>query len=392
MSAANHCLGNDHEICSQGENDRYHNLIEFSRLAENKPKTARFVLLAAAQNIMHEERIRVCCRVRVPIAETVNVMHNAQKCNARYVGLMKCGLGWICPICAYRLSEERRSMLEKAFQNARGKYIPYLATYTIRHQGRQRLSDMLDAMHKAYTAIRKDRDWKLTKQEWGIVGEIRATEVSYSFTNGFHPHYHVVILSNVQLDDSSPEAFKREQETFAESLENQLWQYWSEYLPRFGLDASREHGIDVQDASFVSKYVAKGATWTLEKELSKTVTKAGREGNFMPFDLLVMYACGDKMSASIFEEYAQATKGRSALQWTPGLKALLGVSDAGENTDTWDNLEIGETCLIRLSDEEWHDILKCGASGRLLDIASTGDYEKVAVFVGKLREQARLID
>ena len=341
---------------------------------EKHPKAARFALLAVVQNLLSEERVRVCCRVVVPQRTDVEIWHNERTNNARYAGLMKCGLSWICPICNIRIAEQRREILDAAFKNAFKTYKPFMVTYTTSHNKRMRLRETLDAMHKAYREIRQSRQWRVTKEEWSFIGEIRATEITYSFESGFHPHYHVLVIV--------PKDAVESEEDFITSLENQMFTYWSEFLERNGLHCDRQHGVKVVGANFANHYVAKMADWSISKELTRVASKtAHRSDSVTMFDLLLLYYAGDPMAGHLFKEYHAATKGRSSLQWSPKLKALLGVDKLSDDPTLEQEPDIQERLLMRLTLDDWRAILNAEAEGHVLDLAAEGDYEKVARFL-----------
>lgn len=349
-------------------------ITEFVAGAEKHPKAARFFLLNVAQTLLTEERIRVCHRVRIPTKETVDIVLNRETDNARYCGLMKCGLSWICPLCNNRIAEQRREILDRAFQNARGVYAPVMVTYTIRHDLSMRLAGILDQMHNAYRKIRQSRQWRVTKEEWSIFGEIRATEITYSFVNGWHAHYHVLVITSKEQ--------VIEEEQYCRSLENQMFLYWHEFLQRENLDCSREHGVDVRPASFANHYVAKIGDWSVSKELTRVMSKHGRSlDNVTMFDMLLLHYAGAEEAAGLFREYHCAVKGRSSLQWSPKLKTMLGVSALHENAIDDPPLSDAEVILMRLTPKNWRSILENGAAGHVLDLAAEGDYEKLARFI-----------
>jgi len=169
-------------------------ITKFVAVSEEHPRAARFALQAIAMDILPNERIRVCCRVPVVNRTTVDILHNPTTNTARYAGLMKCGLAWICPLCQMRLAEKRREQLNQGMFNARGRFDIFMATYTVRHSRADRLKPLLENMIAAYRFMRQQYSWRVVKEEYAIVGEIRATEITYSEESGFHPHFHVLVF------------------------------------------------------------------------------------------------------------------------------------------------------------------------------------------------------
>ncbi len=353
-------------------------ITEFVSATAKHPKAARFFLMSVAQSLLPEERIRVCHRVVVPMRTSVDVVHDSVRKSARYCGLMKCGLAWICPLCNVRLAEQRRMILDTAFQNARGVYVPFMATYTVQHDCSMKLADLIEKLCQAYRSVRRHRQWHVTKEEWSIFGEIRAMEITYSFLNGWHVHFHVLmIVAKAAVEDDK---------SFISSLENQMFIYWYEALGKYGLKCSREHGVRVEAADFANRYVAKFGDWSISKELTRGASKTIRAlESCTIFDLLLLHFAGMDVAGRRFVEYFHATKKRSSLQWTPGLKARLGVSSIHENANAEEQpLSDQERVLITLSLDQWTAVLAAGGAGHLLDLAARGDYEIVAGFVAGL--------
>jgi plasmid rolling circle replication initiator protein Rep len=86
------------------------------------------------------------------------------------------------------------------------------------------------AKHSLWTN-RNSRDY--FKSQMPLIGHITATEVKYSDNNGFHPHYHVLLI----LD-------KQYQAEDLEIIESDLYEFWAEKCVKQGLGKpSREHGI-----------------------------------------------------------------------------------------------------------------------------------------------------
>ena len=136
--------------------------------------------------------------------------------------------------------------------------------------------------------------------------------------NGWHPHFHVLLLGYFSLDDLM--------------YRDLLAELWIKSCVRAGLNApSMTHGLDLRDGTYADQYVSK---WGIESELTKGHVKKGRNGGFTPFDLLQfsMYneSVFDKDCGKLFQEFAIAMKGSRQLVWSRGLKALL---DLDEKTD-----------------------------------------------------------
>jgi hypothetical protein len=96
---------------------------------------------------------------------------------------------------------------------------------------------------------------------------------------------------------------------------------------------------------------------------------AKREGE-SAWQLLARSYCGDKVGGILFKEYVKATKGKSSLQWTPGLKAELGVDTDEEKEILNEENELTDILLATLTNEDWHAVTRAQLEGLLLDLAS----------------------
>jgi len=160
-----------------------------------------------------------------------------------------------------------------------------------------------------------------------VVGRIVATEVTHGEANGWHPHFHELWF----FDRVSVDLVK---------LEDELFAMWRKACLKFGLGApSRKHGVVVQDGSRAAQYVAKMSNkeWSLADEIAKASSKSGRKGSRSAWQLLDCMIDPEatpqhqKRAETLFREYAEATKGRRQLVWSPGLKkryAIVELDDA----------------------------------------------------------------
>ncbi|SRR5258708_5626399 len=88
---------------------------EKSYQQEREARLMRWQLQREAQDLLPEERVAFCMR-RIQ-ASMVDVLYSPHRQLAHYQGLMRCGSVWVCPICAAKISEHRRSELEQAIAN-----------------------------------------------------------------------------------------------------------------------------------------------------------------------------------------------------------------------------------------------------------------------------------
>lgn len=227
---------------------------------------------------------------------------------AHYEGLQTCGSVWHCPCCGARISETRREELGQLLRWARsqGLHINML-TMTARHGRDDDLAVLLDGMKNAKQRWARHRSYRNIRDV--LVGSVTATEVTGGGQNGWHPHFHVIVLTTEAVDWDP------------------LRDAWLASLRGAGLDGTGS-GWDVRDAREVGTYIAK---WGAAEELALSGQKKGRAGGMTPAQLLAA-SCddGDSYAGLLWSEYARVFQGRRQLVWSRGLKALAGVDDVDD--------------------------------------------------------------
>lgn len=196
-------------------------------------------------------------------------------------------------------------------------------TVTMRHSRKDELKDLLEVMNAAWRKVVSGSPWRRWKQELGLLGYVKALEITYGDANGWHPHFHFLFF----VDDKPSEGLKNEFADF-------LFKRWTDKLLTL-TDAShlpnREHGIDVQvadeDGKVLGIYVSK--VMDIAAEISCADAKDGRRPeHYNPFQLLDIT---EPWAEARWREYVEASKGKRSIFFSPGLRDELGL-----NADTDD--------------------------------------------------------
>src|SRR5690606_31990711 len=191
----------------------------------------------------------------------------------------------------------------------------YLLTLTNPHHHGDNLKALLEGQKKALHYLWGDRKPKEEFLRLGKVGHIISAEVTHG-KNGWHPHYHVLLL------------FKNE--IVIEALTAFLAPVRQNCCKKSGLKMpSIENGVDIREGKYADKYVRK---WGLADEVTKGHIKQGRKGSLTPWDLLRLSENGCDKSGVLFKTFASAFKGKRQLSWSRGLKALLLVDEVTDET------------------------------------------------------------
>jgi hypothetical protein len=258
------------------------------------------------------------CRWRV--AEGVGVHWSAGR-PAHWSGLERCASIWACAVCSAVIRHGRSIEVQAAAdQHASSGGFCVMVTVTLRHRVGDALAVTLDQALRAWDGVVRNRRWRVIREAYGVVGYIRACEVTHG-GHGWHPHIHALLFVGREL-------------TGAELDEMQLalfvaWQ--TEVTRQGGRGLSVDHGVRVTRAgSAAAAYVAKvqehDRVVNAGLEMTRFDLKAGRRNSSTPFELL-----DHKDNRALWLEYVAATKGRRAITWSRGLRALLGLDQ--EATD-----------------------------------------------------------
>jgi hypothetical protein len=302
----------------------------------------RYVRQSAARRLLPSHRVSWCLRRNRDHEQTAVLKNQEGKCH--FGGLISCGRVWECPVCASKVSQRRRNELSSALDQHRAQGgALLLVTYTFSHDREDDLADLLIRQNKAIAAVRASREFKSIRAAHGLIGTVRALEITHGQANGWHPHQHEIW-------------FLEKQDAFTiQAIKTRLFRVWRDQCIKKGLgEPSSERGIDVRDGSHASTYVSK---WGIEDEITKANQKTGKQGSRNPFQLLDDYIEDDKQAGALFIEYAKAFKGKRQLCWSKGLKKRFQVQDKTDEELAVEQ-ETGSDILGLLSVEEWRFILK----------------------------------
>ncbi|MBF6358466.1 protein rep [Nocardia higoensis] len=239
---------------------------------------------------------------------------------AGFGGIETCGRIWLCPVCSAKIRLRRGDEIARGVANHFGTGGSALfATATLSHEHGDELLVTFDVVAKAWRYVTNSRAWKTARERYGIVGTIKAVECTHG-DNGWHPHAHIVVLLSQPLD--TPAVFALWQSLDAAWAQGLARQGWPTGLTpyRFRLDAVQLDDSGVGLAAYVAKVQDKG----LGNEIARADLKKGRSGSRSPFEILSDF--GENALADDLElwwEYEHATKGRSAIRWSRGLRALI---------------------------------------------------------------------
>ena len=317
-------------------------------------RSERFALKSVVNLLFSSSSTAKCCRAKIP-AQKVKVMKDDEHKRAFYAGLRQCASVWLCPVCASKIAERRRAELVAATATAKAMDMQvFLMTLTIPHGLGDDINAMLQKMLKSWNSMQNDRAGKQMKKLLGVVGYIRAFEVTDG-PNGFHPHFHVLLF------------VKGDSKYDSSLFECAFYYLWRSSCIKAGLPEPSQRAFKVDDGSFAEKYVTK---WGLESEMTRGHMKESKGYKGMtPFDLLRDAFYNDsERSRARFVIYANAFKGKRQLHWSVGLKSLLSVKTATDE-ELCAIQEQNAYELAELTTDQWRAVLKTRSEAALLEVA-----------------------
>ena len=336
-------------------------------------RAERFILKAMAGRLLPQgSRTSKCMRWRVPNRD-MQVVYSPAYQKANFQGLQVCASPWACPVCASKIAERRRVEVAAAIATAKASGLTVeLLTLTFPHGLGDDLGTITSAALKAYSKLFSGKAGCKLRERIDLQGTIRALEVTHG-ENGWHPHFHVLMFSGRGVSVTS------------DQVQADIALRWQNVCVSSGLPRpSLSHGCRVDGGDKAAGYVAKGATWGLESELTRGQAKIakGRKGR-SPFALLRDYADGDKQAGALFSEYARVFEGKRQLVWSNGLKRRFAVSEVSDDELANAIDDTPTRRLALLTDDQWRLIYRARLESVVLDLAELAP-ESLAGFLASL--------
>lgn len=322
-----------------------------------------------AKQFLPDWRVAICFRRVRPGRDGVEVYKGKEK--AYYKGLMICGSIWVCPVCAAKISEVRRLELQgamEAWKKQGGSVI--MLTLTVPHYDHQPLSEVLGKFTQSHRIFKNRKTYKKITSEIGLVGSVRALEVTYG-ENGWHVHAHVLLFLKTGVSGA------------LEGIEARMLEMWQSACLSAGLGEPDHHGVKVHDGTYADNYATK---WGLDHEVTKSHIKKGREANLTPFDMLRQADTFPQAEAK-FQEYARAFKGKRQLVWSDGLRQLLGLDSEKTDQEIASQLDEETVLLGSLTKSQWRIVLHADRRGELLEVAASSGWRGVLDYIQILIER-----
>lgn len=342
--------------------------------------TSKWEMLRRVKELLPElGRVMLCHDAWARGAKSVGVKVKGD--SGWITSVMRCGSVWVCPVCARRVSEQRKEDVQGAIDNAiRSGMGVCLVTHTFPHGAGDVLKDILDKFSKAQRASKSGRAAKELHKKYGFVGEIRTLEVTHG-VNGWHPHAHSIWITKNPLNQEQQGELRADlYQLWVKACRNPKW-----LLP----DPSPEHGVDVRGARYAGEYVAK---WGFATEVAGSTSKRGKKESAgrTPWQLLADSTEGDPRSSWLFREFALAFFGKRQLFWSRGLRDKLKLPPELTEQQAMDLEEEKAELVVVLDLDTWRCVAAARAQEMLIHYAV---HERIGLyaFLNHLRSTVPII-
>lgn len=377
---------------------------EFARLL----RAERYTMLKVSKAILVDNKRRYHCQQTAYDAEKgFGVYYNQQSEKASFSGYQSCGSP-SCPVCGNKIAIANEAEITRAIAVCKEKGYDYsLFTTTTRHKRHYTLGELLDYQSEVFAVFRNSKQYRKLKR-LGYLGDVKALETPYSDANGWHPHYHTLIIFNRKLTDDerlfcekklisawlkacatvidrdnlNPHDLMPESDYIDLTFnQNQIDDTLGDYMTKQGVDTKFVQFNDGSEIRIRSDKFIDNEKWGVGKELTRGNSKRSRGESITPNDMLRLLASEvDSQDDALFvkysrlyREFTEGTKGKSFLRWTPKLRQKLFGDDYEEQSDQEkaDALEENSEQVLNLSVEEERAIRVMNAQAdflRLIEI------------------------
>lgn len=382
-----------------GEIVRHGKLSDYEAI--NEARNLRFKLQDSARDILfsyHQDGVpvntkgyevhhRTCSCTRFRTSPTVQIVKSSTNNKSFYGGTMSCANSRTCPVCSAKISERKSNEMRTAFNMAKGEGLHVsLLTLTAPHHSGDLISELVSNISGALQNFWRGATANRFKKRYGVVGNIRSFEVRYG-SNGWHPHFHIVIFSKHALP------ITRRVNGKLSSSQSDEWisilERWQSCCARAGLSKPNHYGMDIQNGDQAGEYITKfgsddeilktksgkKVTWDMADEMTKGNSKTGK-ASFTPWDFLSLSSESEcenerKKFRLLFLDYARAMAGVSLIKWSRGLRKYFDLGSESSDEEILKQELDKADLLCHITASEWEFINKNKLRSLVLQLSET---------------------
>lgn len=249
-------------------------------------------------------------------------------------GVALCGSPWACPVCGPRIGVARAAAMEPQAKALQKKgWSVWLLTLTVRHTRKNTLGELFGLFGKAWSGMTAGRSVALMRERSGGFEYVRGYDATWSPSNGWHLHFHLVLFFGPKAGDGEESAA-----WFLERWLKQVSRHGGSALPR--AQDMRPAGNAAAAAAYAMTLAGVGkhtdrhpekseviegdapraASFKTIAEATAAAAKKGRaEGGLTSAELRTRALDGNRRAAAAYMEFVRETKGKRAVLVSQGL-------------------------------------------------------------------------
>ncbi|CAN5124229.1 hypothetical protein BH11ACT5_BH11ACT5_02630 [soil metagenome] len=225
-------------------------------------------------------------------------LRQQQRAGSSHPTVRKCGYNWrcnnefLCPFCTMRMLCHDRTAIKGVLRFAP---TAEFATLTMAHTLDGLLDEQWSILNRAWARMTKGKAWDTFRARFAVSGYVRSFDCTWSPRTGWHPHWHVILVSRIELNP-----------TELAQLRARLGSQWTRALAAVGGDAGESAQLSepVRNADAVAAYMTTDGPFKHSDPDSYSYT---------PLDLLHAATSGDKSAWMLWTEYEDASRGQRAV-------------------------------------------------------------------------------
>lgn len=210
-------------------------------------RTSNRIFKAKLQDIIQKSlenkqgnQIQQCGKAVKWLNSNVDVFYHVDSKKVSFSNILNCHKGWTCPRCASRLAAQKKAELLQLQKVVRDEGLHvYMMTLTIPHSLKDNLSDSLERLSSVQSKFIDALRGKKWKRIFPKVGHITVLEITYSASFGWHPHLHVLVIT--EQGYTSKEII---------AIEKELYETWSAKCQISGVQKPhKKFGVKLQNCA-----------------------------------------------------------------------------------------------------------------------------------------------
>ncbi|SNY93492.1 hypothetical protein SAMN04515647_3789 [Cohaesibacter sp. ES.047] len=344
---------------------------------------------------------------------------------ARYGHLASCGRIWQCPVCSRNICMQREREIRHAWnyivnltgKNEKPTYTAVMMTLTFQHNRSDDLQDLVKRARDALRGFTASAKMKKLRKNGDLLGSIWALEVTWSYKNGWHPHFHVLLfyrsgtlkqsirelsclrkewskcLTKQELKGGNHAFNLTGRDISADNKNSRIEEYIAKFSEKAGVSLDEIEDKRKWATKNAEEILAKGERWGVANELVGASGKTGssitltEKISYTPWEILAILtayekgktvnlkgAPSHKQAIRLWQTFNKAMYQRQQINWSRGLKDFVGLNDLTDEqlAERDEEFEHGYApeILATIVWRDWSDFCHAvGSKAYLLEIA-----------------------